>query len=180
MSRLSVIVLGTASLVVSGCDREPPAPSQQSEPAAVAGEIDRSQAGAQVPDVVLTDADGRKLSLREPDGRPTLLNLWATWCAPCIKEMPLLDTLAADYAGDLDVVTASQDLQAEKVVEFFADNDLPNLEQWHDEETALSFAIGAGLPITVLYDAEGREVWRVVGDADWGRADIREAIDAVL
>ena len=180
MSRLSVIVLGIASLMVSGCDREPPAPSQQDETVGEAGAIDRSRAGTQVPEVTLVHSDGRTLALREPDGRPMLLNLWATWCAPCIKEMPLLDTLAADYAGELDVVTASQDLQAEKVAEFFAENDLPNLEQWHDEETQLSFTIGAGLPITVLYDAEGREVWRVVGDADWGRADIREAIDAVL
>ena len=142
--------------------------------------IDRAQAGGQVPDVELVQVDGQTLSLREETERPMLLNLWATWCAPCVKEMPLLDDLAADYDGRVDVVTASQDLDAAaKVPRFFQTNDLPNLQPWIDPETELSFAIGAGLPITVLYDAQGREVWRVLGDADWSRADLRAAIDAV-
>ena len=142
--------------------------------------IDRGAAGTPVPDVTLVRGDGETLALGKGTGRPMLVNLWATWCAPCVKEMPLLDRLAADYDGRLDVIAASQDLDAEAIDAFFAENDLPHLDPWHDAQTRLSFAVGAGLPITVLYDEAGRETWRIVGDADWGRADIRAAIDEVL
>ena len=143
------------------------------------GEIDRSRAGEPLPQFSLTDTQGNTLALGEPANAPMLVNLWATWCAPCIKEMPLLDDLAADYGDRLQVVTISQDLNGAKAVEpFFARNDLPNLPRWLDPETEFAFAVGAGgLPVTLLYDAEGREVWRIAGDYDWSSAEARGAID---
>ena len=143
------------------------------------GEIDHSRAGEPLPQFSLTDTQGNTLALGEPANAPMLVNLWATWCAPCIKEMPLLDDLAADYGDRLQVVTISQDLNGAKAVEpFFARNDLPNLPRWLDPETEFAFAVGAGgLPVTLLYDAEGREVWRIAGDYDWSSAEARGAID---
>ena len=146
-----------------------------------AGAIDRDQAGELMPAINLAHPDGRTLNLGALQGRPVLLNLWATWCAPCVKEMPLLDALAADYGDTLRVIVASQDLQgAEKVVPFFEQNDLPNLEPWMDSEAQLSFAMSGILPTTVLYDASGQEVWRVVGDVDWADPEVRGAIDEAL
>ena len=134
-----------------------------------------------MPAIALTDPAGRALNLGALQGRPVLVNLWATWCAPCVKEMPLLDELASDYDGALRVVTISQDMQGADVVEpFFAERQFDHLEPWLDPEGAAAQAIGGGvLPTTVLYDGQGREVWRIAGDYDWASEEARAAIDEV-
>lgn len=131
-----------------------------------------------MPDLTLTDPAGKTLRLPDLKGTPVLLNLWATWCAPCVKEMPLLDTLAADTKGKLRVITASQDMQgAEKVAPFFAGKRFAHLEPWLDPENELVFHFsGNNLPFTVLYDAQGREVWRVAGDLNWSAKENREKV----
>lgn len=149
---------------------------------APSGEIDRSFAGELMPAANVTDPEGRKLNLGALQGKPLLVNLWATWCAPCVKEMPLLDGLAGDYGEKLKVLTVSQDMGgADKVVPFFAANDFAHLEPWMDPANELGFALGGGtLPTTVLYDASGQEVWRVVGDYDWSGEEARAAIDDAI
>ena len=135
-----------------------------------------------MPAMNVTDLDGRELNLGALQGRPVLLNLWATWCAPCVKEMPLLDELAGDYGDDLRVVTINQDMGGkDKVAAFFADANYTHLESWLDPEAELSFTLAQGvLPTTVLYDASGVEVWRVPGDFDWSGEEARAAIDEVV
>lgn len=135
-----------------------------------------------MPAAGLTDPSGRVLNMGALQGRAVLVNLWATWCAPCIKEMPLLEELAADYGDDLHVLTVSQDLQgADKVEPFFAARNFEYLEPWLDPANALMDELNAGtLPTTVLYDAMGQEVWRVTGDYDWSSAQARGAIDEAL
>lgn len=137
-----------------------------------------SHKGSEMPDFTLTDPAGKTLRLPDLKGTPILLNLWATWCAPCVKEMPLLDTLAADTQGKLRVITASQDMQgAEKVTPFFAGKAFAHLEPWLDPENELVFHFGGNnLPFTVLYDAQGREVWRVAGDLDWSAKNVRAKV----
>ena len=74
-----------------------------------------------------------------------LVNLWATWCAPCVTEMPLLDELAGELGDSVAVLTVSEDIQgAEKVVPFFAERKFANLPQWIDTENALAVAFGGG------------------------------------
>lgn len=138
-------------------------------------------AGTLMPAANVVDPDGRTLNLAALQGTPVLLNLWATWCAPCVKEMPMLDDLGADYDEMVHVITVSQDMGGpEKVAEFFKQNKLAYLEPWMDPENNLGFALGGGsLPTTVLYDASGREVWRVRGDFDWSGEAARAAIDEV-
>ena len=138
-------------------------------------------AGTLMPAANVVDPAGRELNLGALQGKPVLLNLWATWCAPCVKEMPMLDDLAADYGERVKIITVSQDTSVpEKVAEFFKQNKLEYLEPWIDPENNLGFAMGGGsLPTTVLYDAAGREVWRVRGDFDWSSEEARAAIDAV-
>ncbi|MBY6014332.1 redoxin family protein [Qipengyuania gaetbuli] len=182
MSRFSLTLLVTLGLAVSACDRSEPEPAQESGASAQAtGEIDRSNEGELMPASNVRDLDGRVLNLGALQGRPVLLNLWATWCAPCKKEMPLLDQLAADYDEQLQVITVSQDLNGqEKVAAFFAENEFGYLEAWMDPDAELGFHYdNTPLPTTVLYDASGVEVWRVRGDYDWSSEEARAAIEEV-
>ena len=177
-----------AVLLLAACDRGAEEGAQQqgdlpdakgSLEAAAFGEIDRSQAGALMPAIALTDPSGAALNSAAIQGEPVLVNLWATWCAPCIKEMPLLDELAREYDGRLRVLTISQDMQGGEAVEpFFAARDFTMLQPWLDPEGAVMADIGAtDLPTTVLFDASGQEVWRVTGDYDWGSEEARAALD---
>ncbi len=135
-----------------------------------------------MPAINLTDPEGRELNTGALQGEPVLVNLWATWCAPCVKEMPLLDELAAQYDGRMRVLTVSQDMgPSDTIAAFFADGGYRMLEPWHDPDNALGFALGdTMLPMTILYDASGQEVWRVLGDFDWSSEEARAAIDAAL
>jgi thiol-disulfide isomerase/thioredoxin len=179
--RLSLTLL--LALPLAACDRETvPDAQEQGElagaKASLVGEIDLGHAGELMPAILLEDITGRQLNTGALQGGPVLLNLWATWCAPCVVEMPILDDLAGEFGDTLRVVTVSQDMQgAAKVEPFFAAKKFANLQPWLDSENALGFAIDGGvLPTTVLYDAQGREVWRVIGEYDWAGAEAREAI----
>jgi len=131
-------------------------------------------------DVTFNDASGAAKTLKDFHGKTILLNLWATWCAPCVKEMPLLEALAGEERR-LKVLTASQDLGApEKVLTYFEKEKFQRIEPWLDKEGALGFHFGGGLPVSVLYDAEGKEVWRVTGDLDWADPQVRGAIGEAL
>ncbi|HYD24508.1 MAG TPA: TlpA disulfide reductase family protein [Croceibacterium sp.] len=182
MPRLSLLVLtGALALVLAGCDRQSAEPAQpEAESAAeLAGKVDRSFAGQAMPAVELADPAGATLALAELKGTPVLLNLWATWCVPCVTEMPLLDALAGELGDSVRVITVSEDLTGAEAVEpFFAERGFAHLPQWMDpnNELAVAYGGGAGLPLTVLYDAEGKEVWRVMGGYDWSTAEARELI----
>ena len=190
MPRLALLSLTCAVALLAACDSQGDGAAQQKETSAaakadaaggeeLAGTLDRSHAGESVPAVTVTDLEGATLDLAQAAGQPMLLNLWATWCAPCIAEMPLLDELAAELGDSVRVLTVSEDMQgAEKVEPFFAERNLANLTKWMDPKNELVIAYGgsASLPLTVMYDAEGKEVWRVVGGYDWSSAEARELI----
>ena len=126
--------------------------------------------------------DGSTVRLSDFTGKPVLVNIWATWCAPCIVEMPMLDKLATREKDRLRVLVVSQDIQgAEKVVPFFARGDFEELEPYVDPENGLSFGFGSGLmPTTVLYDTHGKEVWRVIGAMDWDGAKAAALLEETL
>lgn len=179
----SSLTLMALALAVGSCDREADRAVQQEEKSAPAkqelsGELDCSQAGMLMPDVLVRDPDGRELNLAAVQGTPTLINLWATWCAPCITEMPMLDNLADIMGDELRVITVSQDLQGAQLVEpFFEKSQFRNLQPWLDPDAQLGQAFGdRGMPVTVLFDANGQEVFRVTGGYEW---DGEEAIAAV-
>ncbi len=132
-------------------------------------------AGQPAPAAVFTGADGRDVTVTDFAGRPVLVNLWATWCAPCKLEMPVLDKLAVREEGKLTVLAVSQDLEGRKPVQAFFDSaKIANLEPYTDKGNALMSAFGnnIALPTTILYDADGKEIWRVLGGADWGSEKI--------
>jgi len=182
------LALAATALLLAGCDRAGDQTTQQSEApfneaSILTGEVDYSKAGAELPALTLTDPAGNALDLASLKGKPVLINLWATWCAPCVIEMPMLDNLAGQMGDDLRVVTVSQDLSGASVVEpFFAEREFVHLEPWLDQESELTFRFSQTgmLPLTVLFDAEGKEVLRVVGGYHWDSDEtvalLREAI----
>ena len=188
---LKIAVLGVAVLgpvLLGGCDRQSGG-NAQPEPSASAsgapahkGTIDRSRKGDPIPDFTLADQQGRQLPLPSLKGKPLLVNLWATWCAPCVAELPTLDKLAMDRSSDLRVLTVSQDLSAtEKVAQFLKTRGGAHLEPWLDQKNDLAFHYEVStLPTTILYDAQGREVWRYVGGHDWSGADAAALIAEAL
>lgn len=122
------------------------------------------------PTLPMRAADGRETTLAAYRGRLVLLNFWATWCAPCIREMPALDTLQRTIGSDtLVVVALSQDRNGWPVMQPFVDRlAIRAMTVLHDPGGALGRAVGLkGLPTTILYGRDGREIGRLVGDAAW-------------
>ena len=198
-SRSGTVFLLAAALAASACDKQTPAGEQANvaatngmspdevtsdevvgnKPAgSVAGKIDRSHQGEAAPTVAFFDPAGKKISLADFRGKPVLLNLWATWCAPCIKEMPSLNAAAAIARDKVHVLAVSQDMQREKVAPFFAEQRLTRLVPYVDPDLGLSLAYKANLPMTIMLDADGRELWRVSGAKDWADAESTALIAA--
>jgi len=146
------------------------------------GKLDISQRGTAMIDTSFQAPDGTMVQLSDFIGNPVLVNIWATWCAPCIVEMPMLDKLAAREKDRLKVLVVSQDIQgADKVAPFFERGQYQELEPYVDPENGLSFGFGSGLmPTTVLYDAQGKEVWRVIGAMDWDGAKAATLLEDTL
>ena len=168
--------LALAIVALAACSKpEQPANNQAQPAAAEAGPqkgVDRSHKGQPAPDAAFTNPDGGDISLASFHGTPVLVNLWATWCAPCVKELPTLDRLAQshDVDGELGVIAVNQeDKPHQAVAAFLGKLKIKDLGAYQDANMALLGKLGpdAVLPTTFLYDAQGKEVWRYVGDLDW-------------
>ncbi len=136
-----------------------------------------------VPEVTFLDADGNERSLSDFQGRVVVLNLWATWCAPCRKEMPSLDRLQSALGGeDFDVIALAVDRgDLSKILSFYDDVGIENLPVYHDSTAKAGRTLRApGLPTTLIIDREGHEVGRVLGDAEWDGDDVVSLLNAVL
>jgi len=112
-----------------------------------------------------------------------LLNLWATWCAPCRAEMPALDALQKEMGGkDFEVVALSLDLKGIAVAKKFLEEvKADGLAPYIDESTkSLATLQAPGLPTTLLIDREGRELGRLLGPAEWNSPEARELVAAAV
>jgi thiol-disulfide isomerase/thioredoxin len=130
--------------------------------------VHRENRGKPPPAALFNDPDGKPVRIADFAGKPVLVNLWATWCAPCVKELPTLDALAR--RGSVKVLAVSQDdAPHASVVAFLQAHKIGRLEPYQDPKMSLSGALGPDtvLPTTMLFDANGEEVWRYVGDLDW-------------
>ncbi|WP_294237062.1 TlpA disulfide reductase family protein [uncultured Sphingomonas sp.] len=179
-------------LMVAGCDKQSPAPEQAAnttsgevssgevtsgeattpatEAPKPAGAVDRSHKGEAAPTLGFTTLDGKPASLADFRGKPVLVNLWATWCGPCIAEMPTLAATADRLKGKIAVIAVAQD-DATKVKPFLAGKTLGALPIYLDPKLTLSVHYKANLPTTILYGADGKEIWRVTGGFDWAGAE---------
>lgn len=139
----------------------------------------------QLPEIWFEDGEGRKLALADFGGKVVLLNVWATWCPPCRKEMPSLDRLQARLGGrDFEVLPLSIDRGGIFVVkDFYEEMDLKTLRMAVDKTAnSAGYLKVFALPTTLLIDRRGREIGRVVGPAEWDSppalAVIRHHIEA--
>lgn len=123
----------------------------------------------ELPQFGFTLADGTQRSLADYAGKPLVLNLWATWCIPCVAEMPELAKLAREQAPGLLVLPLSSDRQGEKVVSaWFDGHHIDGLPVLLDPRGAAARALGArGLPTTILIGADGKEHGRLEGAVPW-------------
>ena len=132
-----------------------------------------------LPDFTFETATGHKTTLSDFRGKVVLLNLWATWCPPCRKEMPSLDRLQQKLGGKgFQVVALSIDTGGPEVIKtFYAQTGVTALEIYIDKSMQANLVLGvSGLPTTLLIDARGREIGRKIGPAEW---DSPEAIAAI-
>jgi thiol-disulfide isomerase/thioredoxin len=134
-----------------------------------------------LPEISFKDASGKALTLADFKGKTVLLNLWATWCAPCREEMPALDRLQEKLGGDkFEVIALSVDRGgAQKSQEFLDQIKIKNLALYADESASATTPLKViGMPTTLLIDAQGREIGRVVGPAEWDSADAVRLVKA--
>lgn len=131
------------------------------------------------PDISFVDADGKQHHLSEFRGRGVVVNLWATWCPPCVEEMPSLARLAKTLKPeDIAVLPLSSDRRGAKAVEaFFDKHKITGLPVLIDPHSAAMRAFKArGLPTSIVIDRQGQERARVEGSANWSAPDAVETV----
>lgn len=182
-------VVGALYIIGQASSNQPQPAPVKSPSAAVAGKtfaekFTRPAAPTPPPAQTIYDAQGKAMTLADLKGKVVVMNIWATWCAPCKAEMPTLAKLAAAYEGkDVMVVPVSIDSvdDGQKATLFIAQN--APLKFYHDRAMKMPFVltpVAPGAPTTVIYGKDGLEIGRVAGEADWSGAEVRAVIDKAL
>jgi thiol-disulfide isomerase/thioredoxin len=136
-----------------------------------------------LPELAFTDAAGKPMTLADFRGKTILLNLWATWCAPCRKEMPSLDRLQKALGSDkFEVVALALERGGIPAAQkFFDDAKVQSLKLYVDQTTRAGAALRAlGMPVTILIDPQGRESGRLAGPAEWDAPEAQAMIASAL
>lgn len=136
-----------------------------------------------LPELRFVDGEERALTIADFRGRLVLLNIWATWCGPCRREMPTLDHLQAKLGGpDFEVVALSIDREGVPVVrEFYRELGLEALGIYVDKSSQATRDLNiVGIPTTLLIDQKGREIGRVVGPAEWDGPEVVKLVRRYL
>ena len=163
-----------------------PQSSSAAKPAAKTGQMAafvKKKAPAAVADITFNDGAGKERKLSDFKGKTILLNLWATWCAPCREEMPSLDRLQMALGSDkFEVVALSLDRKgAEASKKFLDEVKATNLKLYIDATAKQGTALGlVGMPTTLLIDADGKELGRLTGPAVWDSEEAKKLIEAAL
>jgi thiol-disulfide isomerase/thioredoxin len=140
-----------------------------------------------VPDVAFKDAQGHDKTLADWRGRTVLLNLWATWCVPCRREMPSLDALQAKLGNaDFEVVAVNIDTRdPQKPLKFLKDENISHLAFYADDSAHVFEDLKAagkafGMPTTLIVDRSGCEIGNMAGPAEWASADGVKLVSAAV
>ena len=180
-------LLGVAAVVyIIAQSSTKPAPQGPSPAAgtAFAKKVIIPSAPTPAPDYAFYDSSGKALKIADFKGKVVVMNIWATWCAPCVTEMPTLARLQAAYAGKpVEVVAVSIDSESSATkASLFIAQQAP-LKFYHDREMKLPFKLtpaAPGTPTTVIYGKDGLETARVAGEADWTSPEARALVDKAL
>jgi thiol-disulfide isomerase/thioredoxin len=170
--RLCVVagLVGSASTAGASAQETPKKFIMHSTPKPVAG-------------IQFEDSKGQSRTLADFRGKIVLLNIWATWCVPCRKEMPALDRLQTTLGGeDFEVVPLSIDRGGmDGVRKFYAEVGIQKLGMYRDNSGGATRELGAvGIPTTLLIDREGREIGRLIGPTEWDSLEMIEFIRCVI
>ncbi len=139
------------------------------------------EAPVAIPEVVLLDAEDGEHSLAEYRGKWVVLNFWATWCAPCRREMPSLERLQAAMPELAVVPVATGRNAVEGIRRFFDEAGVKALPILRDPQSELARGMGVmGLPVTVILNPEGQEVARLIGDAEWDSDSAKAVLGALV
>lgn len=182
MIRLTLAALYTAALMLAN----PGFADVEAAKAAVGGDMRKlvfHSAPKDSGDVDFMTFDEQPLNLSDWQGKWVLVNFWATWCAPCRKEMPMLSALQEDLGGEsFEVVTiATSRNPPAKMKAFFDEIGVDNLPLHRDPRSMLARQMGVlGLPVTVILNPDGQEIARLTGDADWASDEARAVLDALI
>jgi thiol-disulfide isomerase/thioredoxin len=155
-------------------------------PAGASGEMQNfiwHKSPVDVVDIEFRDGSDKIRRLSDFKGRVVLLNFWATWCAPCRREMPDLDALHKKYSGDDFLVLAlSQDRKGLKAVkEFYAEVGVKSLELYIDQKARTGRKLRVpGLPTTILLSRKGQEIGRLVGPAEWFSDEAQKIVEKAI
>jgi thiol-disulfide isomerase/thioredoxin len=146
------------------------------------GEFVPSSQSFSAPAVSLTDSAGHSLELGDLRGKVVVVNLWATWCGPCLQEMPSLERLQSSFGERIEVLAVSEDRGANKAVEpFVAKLGLKSVKVYIDPKSEVGHAFGVrGLPTSFVIDREGKVLGRVEGAAEWDSPKILGVIEPLL
>ena len=141
----------------------------------------KSWSGGATPLLKLQDLQGRTQDLAAYRGKVVLLNFWATWCAPCIKEMPSLGLLAQKLSAEPFALLTVNFGESEKRVQAFIDKLGIKLPVWLDRDMTASKAwVEKGLPTSYVIDADGNIRYRIVGELEWDAAEVEAKLRALL
>ncbi len=172
-------ILRTAPALAAGGTLYGALPARQGLAATPQGFNRLREGEAALPALTFTDAGGKALTPADFPRKGLVINLWATWCPPCVAEMPALDRAAAALsAEDILILPLSSDRGGASVVQaFYERTGVQHLRIWLDPRGAAARALGArGLPTTVIVDRQGREQARLEGDAAWDAPEFLAAI----
>lgn len=139
------------------------------------------EAPVAVPEAVLLDAEDGEHALADYKGKWVVLNFWATWCAPCRREMPSLERLQAAMPELAVVPVATGRNAVEGIKRFFEEAGVKTLPILRDPQSKLAHGMGVmGLPVTVILNPEGQEVARLIGDAEWDSDSAKAVLGALV
>jgi len=140
-----------------------------------------------LPDLAFEDGDGKPKKLSDWQGKTVLVNLWATWCVPCRKEMPALERLQTELQGpNFEVVAINIDTRdPEKPRNFLKEANLTRIGNYNDQKAKVfqdlkSIGRALGMPTSVLVDAQGCEIANIAGPAEWASDDAVKLIKAAV
>ncbi len=168
-----------AAVVEGSAPKAPDAAAKTGQMAAYV----KKKAPEALPEITFNDADGKTLSLADFKGKTVLLNLWATWCAPCREEMGSLNRLQQALGSDkFEVVALSLDRKGAQASQKFLDETkATNLKLYIDATAKQGTVLRiVGMPTTILIDKEGRELGRLAGPAEWDSEEAKKLIEAAM